>query len=95
MISMDGEDCLIKLDNTPTRFRSTVVRPYYPEETEEQDAEESPESGIDEGGNIDETPPHAGATPTPDIPTPEPPKRDRGRPPKCAFSLRPHARRRL
>jgi hypothetical protein len=41
LISIDGETCTIELPNRPTKFRSTVIKPYYKDDDlEQQDAEQ-------------------------------------------------------
>jgi hypothetical protein len=42
LISIEGETCTVDLPNGPTKFRSTVVKPYYKnEELKQQDEEQS------------------------------------------------------
>ncbi|EEA24070.1 conserved hypothetical protein [Talaromyces marneffei ATCC 18224] len=42
LISIDGETCTVELPNGPTKFRSTVVKPYYKDDDSEQQDEEQP-----------------------------------------------------
>lgn len=71
LMSMDGETCLVDLGNgLPTKFRSTVVKPYYqPEEHSEPPDEEENSPPEEPQENPQQNAP------------PEPTKRGRGRPP--------------
>jgi hypothetical protein len=40
LLSVDGETCTLDMPHGPTKFRSTVVKPYYTEDTIEQEQKE-------------------------------------------------------
>ncbi|EED22642.1 conserved hypothetical protein [Talaromyces stipitatus ATCC 10500] len=65
LISIDGETCTVELPNGPTKFRSTVVKPYYKDDDSEHKDDEQPAP--------EEAPPTAplnAPTPTPQVATP-------------------------
>lgn len=60
LLARDGDECLIDMPRGPTRFRITVVKPYYqdPEEHVEPELEKDDDQDQDhDQGQVDETPP--------------------------------------
>jgi hypothetical protein len=62
LIAIDGQTCIIQMPHRPTQFRSTVVKPYYkdnsseplqdaPEDTPENAPEDALEDALEENYN--------------------------------------------
>jgi hypothetical protein len=84
LLSIDGETCTIDMPHGPTKFRSTVVKPYYTEEDPEG------EQQIDQADNDE----HVGPVDEPVNEPTEVQRRGRGRPPGSRNKPKPAATRR-
>jgi hypothetical protein len=76
LLGTDKEDCIVALPSGPTTFRSTVVKPYFTDETGQEDQLGNPQQDQSEP-----EPTIVVDQPNPPLPT-EPIRRRRGRPRK-------------